>query len=82
MTWAATTHDEKMHKCIILLANQRFFYIIIVSTQLPTKTPQVNNHNDLFMHFLITSRSGQVASDGCNGQVFLLVRMGHTKRDI
>jgi hypothetical protein len=32
--------------------------------------PHVNNQNDLFVHFLVISRNGQVATDGCNGQVF------------
>ena len=32
--------------------------------------PHVNNQNDLFMHFLVINRNGQVATDGCNGQVF------------
>ena len=30
----------------------------------------VDNHNDLFMHFLTTRRNGQVATDDCNGLVF------------
>ena len=28
------------------------------------------NHDDLFMHFLVMRRNGQVATNGCSEQVF------------
>jgi hypothetical protein len=34
------------------------------------QNPPVDNHTDLFMHFLTTSYNGQAAMDGCNEQVF------------
>ena len=33
------------------------------------QNPPVANHNELFMHFLVMSRSGQDATDGNNGRV-------------
>jgi hypothetical protein len=63
----SATHDEKMHKLIILVVNKRFSAVIL--GQWDIQNPPIANHDELFMHFLAMSRSGQVATDGCNGQV-------------
>ena len=59
------THSEKMHKLFILVVNQRFSAVIL--GQWDIQNPPVANHNELFMHFLVMSRSGQDATDGNNG---------------
>lgn len=60
------THFKKMHEKIIFIVNWRVSVANCPKTT--TKNP-FDNHNDLLTHLFALSLIGQVATDGCIGQV-------------
>ena len=61
-------HGKKMHKI------HHFGYTLSKNCN---QKPPVDNQNDLCMHFLTMSHTGQVAIDGCIGQVFFKWKKGN-----
>jgi hypothetical protein len=61
VTLSVAIRGEKMHKQTILVVNWRLLVVVF---------GELANQNDFFVHFLAMNCNGQVATYGCNGQVF------------